>query len=140
LFITTESLGVDSPVFIKLEWLILSWDASDMKRKFTIIVLSLISIIVFIPITHSDDSEKWFLMARHGECAEIKSLERKIPDIEGINDPESFSKLMKEKGNEVITNEPKELQGKAVEVNVPKEGLSLMFVVESICKEFVDRK
>jgi len=111
-----------------------------MKRKFTTIVLSLIFIIVFIPLTHSDDSEKWFLMSRHGECAEIKSLQRKIPDIEGIEDPHSFSKLMKEKGYEVITNEPKELQGKAVEVSVPKEGLSLMFVVESVCKEFADRE
>ena len=111
-----------------------------MKRIFAILIVSLLSITTFITITHSDDSEKWFLMARHGECAEIKSLQRKIPDIEGVNDPQSFSKLMKEKGYEVITNELKELQGKAVEVSVPKEGLSLMFVVESVCKEFVDRK
>jgi hypothetical protein len=111
-----------------------------MKRIFAIIVVSLLSITTFITFAHSDDSEKWFLMARHGECAEIKSLERKIPDIEGVNDPQSFSKLMKEKGYEVITNELKELQGKAVEVSVPNEGLSLMFVVESVCKEFVDRE
>ncbi|MCH7928510.1 MAG: hypothetical protein IID03_11110 [Candidatus Dadabacteria bacterium] len=111
-----------------------------MNRIFAILIVSLLSITTFITITHSDDSEKWFLMARHGECAEIKSLQRKVPDIEGINDPESFSKLMKEKGYEVITNELKELQGKAVEVSVPDKELSLMFVVESICKEFVDRE
>ena len=104
------------------------------------IVLILLSITSNISIAHSDDSEKWFLMARHDECAEIKSLQRKIPDIEGIEDPQSFSKFMKEKGNEVIINEPEELKGKAVEVNVPSEGLSLMFVVESICKEIVDRE
>lgn len=108
-----------------------------MKRIFAIIVVSLLSITTFITFAHSDDSEKWFLMSRHGECAEIKSLQRKVPGIEGINDPQSFSKLMKEKGYEVITNELKELQGKAVEVSVPKEGLSLMFVVESVCKGFV---
>ncbi len=111
-----------------------------MKRIFAIIVVSLLSIASYISIVRSDYSEKWFLMARHGECAEIKSLQRKIPDIEGIEDPQSFSKLMKEKGYEVITNELKELQGKAVEVSVPKERLSLMFVVESICKEIVDRE
>ena len=43
-------------------------------------------------------------------------------------------------GYEVISNELKELQGKAVEVNVPNEGLSLIFVVESVCKEFADRE
>ena len=111
-----------------------------MKRIFAMIVVSLLSITTFITVAHSDDTEKWFLMSRHGECVEIKSLQRKIPDIEGINDPQSFSKLMKEKGYEVITNELKELQGKAVEVNVPDKELSLMFVVESICKEFVERE
>jgi len=111
-----------------------------MKRIFAIIVVSLLSITSYIAIAHSDDSEKWFLMSRHGECAEIKSLQRKIPDIDGIEDPESFSKLMEEKGYEVITNELKELQGKALEVSVPEKGLSLMFVIGSICKEFVDRE
>ncbi len=111
-----------------------------MKRIFAIVVVSLLFITTFITVAHSDDSEKWFLMARHGECAEIKSLQIKVPDIEGIEDPQSFSKLMEEKGYEVITNEPKELQGKALEVSVPEKGLSLMFVIESICKEFVDRE
>ena len=111
-----------------------------MKRIFAMVVVSLLSITTFITVAHSDDTEKWFLMARHGECAEIKSLQRKVPDIEGINDPQSFSKLMKEKGYEVITNELKELQGKAIEISVPDKRLSLMFVVESICKEFVDRE
>ena len=111
-----------------------------MKRIFAIVVVSLLFITTFRTVARSDDSEKWFLMSRHGECAEMKSLQRKVPGIEGINDPQSFSKLMKEKGYEVITNELKELQGKAVEVSVPKEGLSLMFVIESICKEFVERE
>ena len=111
-----------------------------MKRIFIVIVVSLLSITSFTTFVHSNDSEKWFLMSRHGECADIKSLQRKIPDIEGIEDPQSFSKLMKEKGYEVISNELKELQGKAVEVNVPNEGLSLIFVVESVCKEFADRE
>jgi len=111
-----------------------------MKRVFVILIISLLYITSIITGARSDDSEKWFLMSRHGECAEIKSLQRKIPDIEGVNDPQSFSKLMKEKGYKVITNELKELQGKAVEVSVPDKGLSLIFVVESVCKEFVDRE
>ena len=111
-----------------------------MNRIFAILIVSLLFITTFITVAHSDDTEKWFLMARHGECAEIKSLQRKVPDIEGINDPQSFSKLMKEKCYEVITNELKELQGKAIEISVPDKRLSLMFVIESICKEFVERE
>lgn len=76
-------------------------------------------------------------MSRHGECAEIDTLKRKVPDIEGIADPNSFIKFMEAKGKEVLKNEPTELQGKAVEVNVPGEGLSLMFVVELICNGFI---
>jgi hypothetical protein len=111
-----------------------------MKRIFAMLIVSLSVITTFITFAHTDDSEKWFLMSRHGKCTEIKSLQRKIPDIEGIEDPATFSQLMEEKGYEVITNELEELRGKAVEVSVPKEGLNLMFVVESICKEFVDRE
>lgn len=111
-----------------------------MKKQLAITVFSLLSLTTYIPYAASDDSEKWFLMSRHGECAEIKTLQRKIPDIGGINDPESFIKLMEEKGNEVIKNEPKELKGKAVEVSVPNEGLSLMFVVESVCVGFASKE
>ena len=111
-----------------------------MKRVFVILIISLLYITSIITGARSDDSEKWFLMSRHGECAEIKSLQRKIPDIDGIEDPESFSKLMEEKGYEVITNELKELQGKALEVSVPEKGLSLMFVIGSICKEFAGKE
>jgi len=111
-----------------------------MKRIFVILIISLLYITTIITVARSDDSEKWFLMSRHGECAEINSLQRKIPDLDGIEDPESFTKLMKEKGYEVITNELKELQGKALEVSVPEKGLSLIFVIGSICKVFVDRE
>ncbi|NIP39771.1 MAG: hypothetical protein GWO07_16085 [Candidatus Dadabacteria bacterium] len=108
-----------------------------MLRIITIIVLSLLYISSHIYIAHADDNNKWYLMSRHGECAEIKSLRRKIPDMEGVEDPQSFSKIMKEKGYEVIINEPEELMGKAVEVSVPSEGLSLMFGTESVCQGFV---
>ncbi len=111
-----------------------------MKFTPTVFISLLLVPTALISTASANSSEKWFLMSKHGECVEIRSLQRKIPDIEGIEDPQSFSKLMEEKGYEVITNEPKELQGKAVEVSVPKEGLSLMFVVESVCKEFADRE
>ncbi|MBW2689887.1 MAG: hypothetical protein JRC99_08155 [Deltaproteobacteria bacterium] len=87
----------------------------------------------------ADNSEKWFLMSRHGECAEIRVLQRKIPDMDNIEDPQSFIMLMEGKGYEVISSESKELQGLALDVKVPEKELSLMFVKGSICKEFIDR-
>ena len=106
--------------------------------------ISIIFILLLLPTAlistaSANDSEKWFLMSRHGECAEIRSLQRKIPDIGNIEDPQSFIMVMKGKGHRVIFNELKELHGKAFQVSIPEKGLSLMFVKGSICKEFINR-
>lgn len=90
-----------------------------------------------ISTASASSSEKWFLMSRHGECAEVKSLQRKIPDLGNIEDPQSFTMFMEGKGHKVIANELKETQGQAFQVAIPEKGLSLMFVKGSMCKEFV---
>ena len=79
--------------------------------------------------------ENWFLMSRHGECAKIESLKRKIPNIGGVNSPEEFLKLMRKQRQKVEVRKMKELEGKAVEISVPDKGLHLMFVKEELCKE-----
>ena len=73
-------------------------------------------------------------MARHGECAEIEKLKRKVPDLGAINDPYSFVKFMRQKGHTVTSTERKETKGKAVEVSVPEEGLFLIFVSPEQCQ------
>ena len=78
-------------------------------------------------------------MSRHGECAEIRSLQRKIPDMGSIKDPRSFVAFMEGKGHKVISNEMKALQGKAFQVSVPEKELGLIFVKGSVCKEFINR-
>ncbi len=82
---------------------------------------------------------EWFLMSRHGECFEISSLKRKIPDMEGIRDPESFIKLMESKNYKVKIGKLEGLEGKAVQVSVPAKGLDLIFVKKSICQKIIDR-
>ena len=84
-------------------------------------------------------------MSRHGECAEITTLQRKIPDLSNITDPQTFIAFMEKKGHNVIvkdlySNERKEIQGMAFDVKIPSEGLSLLFVKGIICKEFIYRK
>lgn len=110
-----------------------------MKFIPVIYLLFLLVAVVLISTASADNSEKWFLMSRHGECAEIRVLQRKIPDMDNIEDPQSFIMLMEGKGYEVISSESKELQGLALDVKVPEKELSLMFVKGSICKEFIDR-
>ncbi len=79
--------------------------------------------------------QQWLLMARHGECMEVGTLKRKVPDLGEINDPYSFVKFMRQKGHTVTSAEVIETKGKAVEVKVPEEGLSLVFVTPELCQK-----
>ncbi len=89
-----------------------------------------------LSIASASNSQKWFLMARHGECITISSLKRKIPDIGNIEDPQSLIVFMEGKGHKVMS---KKLQPKVVTVSIPDKELSLIFVKSSMCKEFIDR-
>ena len=82
----------------------------------------------------ASSGQQWLLMSRHGECVEIGSLKRKIPDLGEINDPYSFIRLMRQSGHEVISNEFSGTKGKAVEVKVPEKGLFLIFVTPEMCQ------
>lgn len=94
---------------------------------------------VLISSADADPSTQWYLMSRHGECAAICALQRKVPDMGEIDDPQSFVRLMKGRGYKVIADEPAELQGQAVQVDVPQLELGLMFVKGLLCKEFMGR-
>ena len=78
-------------------------------------------------------SEEWFLLARHGECAKVELLKRKIPDLGGISDPREFAALMRKKGYKVTITQNPLPKGKAYEVLVPDKELSLMFVTKELC-------
>ena len=104
-----------------------------------IIFLPLIVSVVLNSTVSANGSEKWFLMSRHGDCAEIKSLQRKIHDIDDIEDLQSFILFMERKGHKVISNELKETQGKAFQVDIPEKNLSLIFVKSTMCDEFASK-
>lgn len=82
----------------------------------------------------SQAASDWFLMSRHGECMEISSLKRKVPDLGDVRDPTAFVKLMHDKGYQVVVNEITMPKGKAVEVKVPERELSLIFVTPEVCQ------
>ncbi len=79
-------------------------------------------------------ASQWMLMSRHGECAEIAALERKIPDLGEVRDPEAFVNLMRARGHTVFAKGQLGTAGRMVEVLVPDRQLSLIFVTEDACR------
>jgi len=78
---------------------------------------------------------EWFLFSRHGECAEIVVLKRKIPDLVEIHDPQAFAQFMLNKGYQVTMNKVSTPMGSAVQIRVPEQELTLMFVTASTCRQ-----
>lgn len=78
-------------------------------------------------------ADKWFLLARHGECSPIRSLARKFPDIGNIAAPESFIKFARAKGLTVSSTAMPVQVGAAIEVLVPERALALVFVTGELC-------
>ncbi len=100
-------------------------------------ILGVALLIGASPEAFSED--QWLLMARHGECAPIESLKRKVPDLANVSDPYSFVKLMRQNGHAATAAEVPETGGRAVEVKVPERGLSLIFARRQLCRGFVTR-
>jgi hypothetical protein len=78
-------------------------------------------------------AERWLLMARHGECAEVATLKRKIRELGDVNDPDAFVALMRKQGFEVTSSSMPVSKGKAQEVRVPAKELFLLFVTPEMC-------
>lgn len=85
----------------------------------------------------SAEPPDWYLASRHGECAEIGTLRRKVPDLGEIGSPDEFVAHMRRKGHLVEVNVPAELDNNAVAVRVPEEELALLFVRRELCKGFL---
>jgi hypothetical protein len=82
----------------------------------------------------AEAAERWFLMSRHGDCAEVGVLKRKVSDLGEISDPDAFAGFMRKKGYEVTSSRISVPKGKAQEVNVPQKELFLIFVTAEMCR------
>ena len=82
--------------------------------------------------------ERWYLMARHGECFELETMQRRIPELEEAKDPYAFVERMKQKGHSATATEM--VPGKAVEVRVPSRELGMVFARRELCKEIASRR
>ena len=108
------------------------------QSKLKIIVTIFLLFFVFVDFdTSAAESSDWYLISRHGQCTEIKVLERKVTDLGDVTSPDRFVNLMNSRGYTVVATEIPELKGDAVRVNVPAKGLSVIFVRKLLCKGFV---
>jgi len=62
------------------------------------IILIGAALLLFIGQTDSSAAAEWFLMSRHGECVEIQSLKRKVPELGEVRDPSMVSSSCAIKG------------------------------------------
>ena len=76
------------------------------------------------------------LLSRHGECADISVLARKVPDMGPVTSPGQFVRVLQAKGFDVKRTD---IPGGAVQVTVPALELSPIFVRYESCTAF-DRK
>ena len=78
-------------------------------------------------------SGPWQLMARHGECSDLSLLQRKIPDLAAVGEPEGFIQQMRDKGHAASADVFPGTQGRAVAVKVPALDLDLVFATRELC-------
>ena len=81
----------------------------------------------------------WYLLARHGECARVTTLVRKVPYLGTTSDPSEFVKLVEKSGHTAVVKALPIPEGKAYEINVPSLALAVVFVTPNLCKSFLSR-
>jgi hypothetical protein len=98
-------------------------------------MLLAVTLVALADTSAAATGAQWMLMSREGDCNEIQVLKRRIPELGDVRDPDSFVKLMREKGYKVSSSEIPGPKGKAVEVKVPEKELSLVFVPAASCEK-----
>ena len=73
------------------------------------------------------------LMSRHGECVEINSLKRKLPNLPNISEVSSLIEFAKAQGHFVNSKEMQGSAGRAYEIDISDLSLNLVVVRESLC-------
>jgi hypothetical protein len=96
--------------------------------------IALGAVIIAAPVLAQ---ERWYLMARHGECLELESAQRRIPELAEAKDPHAFAQRMRQKGHNASAKEM--VPGKAVEVRVPERELAMVFARRELCQSVEKR-
>jgi hypothetical protein len=78
-------------------------------------------------------AQDWSLFGRHGECAPISSLKRKLQDMPEVRTPEEFAAYLDLKRLKFTRQAHQAVGGGAVEFQVPDAGLAVLFVPRQLC-------
>jgi len=78
-------------------------------------------------------AQEWSLFGRHGECAPISSLKRKLQDMPEIRTPDEFSVYLESKRLKFTRQVHQIGASPAVGFEVPDAGLAIVIVQRQQC-------
>jgi hypothetical protein len=79
------------------------------------------------------NAQEWSLLGRHGECAPISTLKRKLQDMPEIRTPDEFSVYLESKRLKFTRQVHQTGASAAVSFDVPDAGLAIVFVHRQQC-------
>lgn len=80
-------------------------------------------------------AQEWRLLGRHGECASISTLKRKLQDLPEIKTPNEFSAYLESKRLKFTRQIHQAGTSGAIEFQVPDAGLAILFVNRQQCAQ-----
>jgi hypothetical protein len=107
---------------VEIELMKLSWSALG----------SLVTMLVAVQ-AQAQSEPHWMLMSRHGDCAPVSTLKRKLPELDGRSQPEAVAALIRQKGMDATLHPMPVPKGRAVQLTSVQAGLDLVFVTTEFC-------
>jgi len=98
-------------------------------------ILFAVFILVYSAPSYAED--KWFLMARHGECMELEVAGEWKEVLKNVSSPDDLIKKLKDNGGSPVVDN--KLSGVGyVNISVEYGQKSLTFSTERNCKKFIE--
>lgn len=79
-------------------------------------------------------AEDWSLVGRHGECAPLRVLQRKLPDLPDVRSPEALAAYLDARRLRYSRRTVSIGRAQAVEFEVAEVGLAVLLAPESACR------
>lgn len=93
-------------------------------------------LLLGIGLSTARAAASWQLMSRHGECASLDNLRRRLPELDSIADsPQAFAEQLRRRGYAVQAERLADasLGGELWSVTVPVKDLALLFATSEAC-------
>lgn len=100
--------------------------------------MNLPAAVLLLALAPSVAAQTWSLVGRHGECAPLSTLKRKLPDIPAVHTPEAFAAYLDSKKLHYTKRAHAVGQAQMIEFQVPEVGLSILLVPEVMCREMAE--